>query len=160
MSPLQKAPICRLWNQMFRKKILNPITKEEKNMKKILNQEFLGDLTISRGNAQGSGFLPRNETWACDPWRSPLAWTVSLTGTGMMAARSRACPPFCSMSVTTTQVCVPFRFHRSSVNSSDNPVIVFLGSHCAPNIFGYPGKGGISTFFTYFLKENRKRLGI
>lgn len=30
-------------------------------MKEILNQECLADLTISTENAQGSGFLPRNE---------------------------------------------------------------------------------------------------
>lgn len=40
-------------------------------MKKMLNQECLGDLTISRENAQDSGFLPRNEMWACVPLEKP-----------------------------------------------------------------------------------------
>lgn len=40
-------------------------------MKKILNQECLADLTISRENAQGSGVLPRNEISAHIPLENP-----------------------------------------------------------------------------------------
>lgn len=41
-------------------------------MKKTLNQQCLCDITMSRENAHGSGFLPGNEMLAWVAFESPL----------------------------------------------------------------------------------------